>query len=66
MFYNFDNLLLLGRVLSGEGGEIILKECNRVLVQEYPTVASEVEIILPDEKTRKVGQAFAAASLPEI
>ncbi|MBQ8994794.1 MAG: ROK family protein [Oscillospiraceae bacterium] len=66
MFYHFDNLMLLGRVLSGEGGEIILNECKRILREEYPDISSEVNLILPDEKMRKVGQAYAAASLPEI
>ena len=66
MFYHFDNLMLLGRVLSGEGGEIILKECKRILDEEYPEIAENVKLILPDEKTRKVGQAYAAASLPAI
>ncbi|MBR0341074.1 MAG: ROK family protein [Oscillospiraceae bacterium] len=66
MFYHFDHLMLLGRVLSGEGGEIILNECRRILKEEYPEIAENVNLILPDEKTRKVGQAYAAASLPSI
>ena len=66
MFYHFDNLMLLGRVLSGEGGEIILRECRRILQEEYPGIADSVRLILPDEKTRKIGQAYAAASLPDI
>ena len=66
MFYHFDNLMLLGRVLSGEGGEIILKECIRILEEEYPEIAETVHLILPDEKTRKIGQAYAAASLPAV
>ena len=66
MFYHFDHLMLLGRVLSGEGGEIILSECRRILDDEYPDIAENVNLILPDEKTRKVGQAYAAASLPSI
>ena len=66
MFYNLDHLMLLGRVLSGEGGEIILKECKRILSEEYPDIAENIDLILPDEKTRKIGQAYAAASLPAI
>ena len=52
--------------MSGEGGEIILNECRRILKEEYPEIAENVNLILPDEKTRKVGQAYAAASLPSI
>jgi len=61
--YKADCFLLLGRVVSGKGGDIILETANRVLNEEYPDIP--VEIMLPDEKTRRLGQAVAAASLPE-
>jgi len=62
--YGMDTILLLGRVMSGEGGNIIAKEARALLRDEYPEV--RVELILPDEKIRRVGQSVAAASLPEI
>jgi len=61
--YKADCFLLLGRVVSGKGGEIILETANKVLKEEYPELS--VEIMLPDEKTRRMGQSVAAASLPE-
>ena len=61
--YKADSFLLLGRVVSGKGGDIILETANRVLQEEYPEIP--VEIMLPDEKTRRMGQSVAAASLPE-
>jgi predicted NBD/HSP70 family sugar kinase len=64
--YGFRNVLLLGRVMSGPGGQIILETALRVLDEEYPRVAAAVNVTLPDEKTRRIGQSVAAASLPEI
>ena len=65
-FYNIEHLMLLGRVMSGKGGDLILSTCNAVLADEFPAIAAKVEVMLPDEKTRRVGQSAAAASLPEI
>lgn len=64
-YYDLKNVLILGRVASGEGGEIMIRECNRVLADEYPEFASQLKVMLPDEKMRRVGQSVAAASLPE-
>ena len=64
-FYGFKHILLLGRVMSGKGGDIILAEAKRVLAEEYPDVAGKINPTLPDEKSRRVGQSVAAASLPE-
>jgi hypothetical protein len=58
--------MLLGRVMSGKGGDTILATCREVLEKEYPEVAGKVNVMLPDEKTRRVGQSAAAASLPEL
>ena len=63
-FYNIEHLMLLGRVMSGKGGDLILSTCNAVLKDEYPQLFAKVEVMLPDEKTRRVGQSAAAASLP--
>lgn len=65
-FYSLRHLIVLGRVASGLGGEIIVEECRRVLREEYPELAQNIEVSLPDEKMRRVGQSVAAASLPEI
>ncbi len=62
--YGCRHVLLLGRVMSGKGGDLILSECLRVLSDEYPECP--VQPSLPDEKTRRVGQSAAAASLPEV
>ncbi|MEG0771498.1 MAG: ROK family protein [Clostridia bacterium] len=64
--YDIKHILLLGRVTSGEGGNIIIDTAKRVLNEDYPEVASKINLQLPDEKSRRVGQSVAAASLPEI
>ena len=65
-FYDLEYLMLLGRVMSGKGGDTILRVCNQVLADEYPDLAAKCTVTLPDEKMRRVGQSVAAASLPEI
>ena len=62
--YAFDTVLLLGRVMSGKGGDVLLDTCRAVLKDEYP--ALKLQLALPDEKFRRVGQSAVAASLPEI
>ena len=37
-----------------------------VLERDYPDLAGKIELHLPDEKSRRVGQAVAAASLPKL
>ena len=63
-FYDLEHLMLLGRVMSGKGGDTILQTCQAVLADEFPALGRKVEVMLPDEKTRRVGQSVAAASLP--
>jgi predicted NBD/HSP70 family sugar kinase len=65
-FYDFDHLLILGRVTSGQGGEIILDGAKKILRSEYPALAEKVNVFMPDEKARRVGQSVAAASLPQL
>lgn len=62
--YGADVILLLGRVMSGKGGNIIFEVANKVLREEYPEIS--IELLLPDEHTRRLGQSVVAASLPEI
>ncbi len=65
-FYEIETLLVLGRVASGDGGDLLISECNRILEEEYPELAAKINVTLPDEKMRRVGQSVAAASLPEL
>jgi len=63
--YDLKYLLVLGRVASGTGGDLLIAECNRILQEEYPGLYEKITVMLPDEKARRVGQSIAAASLPE-
>ena len=65
-FYDLDYIMLMGRVMSGKGGDTILRVTNEILADEYPELAAKCCVTLPDEKMRRVGQAVAAASLPEL
>jgi len=65
-FYTLQHVLILGRVTSGEGGNIILSCAQEVLRNEFPELSAKVALHLPDESSRRVGQAVAAASLPVI
>ncbi len=64
-FYDIKYLLLLGRVTSGEGGDIVVAKANEVVKALFPEYA-DAQIMMPDEKARRVGQSIAAASLPKI
>ena len=64
--YGYKHVLLLGRVMSGKGGDLLLETCKKVLADEYPEVNAAINLALPDEKFRRVGQSMAAASLPEL
>jgi len=65
-FYDIEKLLILGRVTSGKGGDIILARAAEVLKSQFPEYADKIEFRIPDEKSRRHGQAVAAASLPVI
>ncbi len=65
-FYEIKHALILGRVTSGEGGDIILENAIKVLNVEFPELAKKISVTLPDEKSKRVGQSIAAASLPKI
>ncbi len=64
-FYGFEYVLLLGRVMSGKGGDLLLETYKKVMADEYPELADKIHVALPDEKFRRVGQSAIAASLPE-
>lgn len=65
-FYDIRHMLLLGRVLTGKGAEIIVTKAEEVLRDEFPELAKTVTLSTPDEKMKRHGQAIAAASLPEL
>jgi predicted NBD/HSP70 family sugar kinase len=65
-FYDIKHVLILGRCTSGRGGDLILEGAKGVLQAEFPELSERVHIQLPDEKSRRVGQSIAAASLPVI
>jgi predicted NBD/HSP70 family sugar kinase len=64
-FYDFRQVLVLGRVLTGAGGDLLIQRARQVLEQMDPALAARIELSAPDEQSRRVGQAVAAASLPE-
>ena len=65
-FYEIRKMLLLGRVTSGQGGTVIIEQAREVLATEFPELAQQIEIVTPNEKDKRHGQAVAAASLPMI
>lgn len=65
-FYDFQHVLILGRCTSGLGGELILEQARQVMRTEFPAFWERITLQLPDEKSRRVGQSVAAASLPTV
>ncbi len=65
-FYDIKHVLIMGRVTSGEGGSLILSRAQEVLDTEFPELSKKVELHIPDESSRRVGQSVAAASLPKL
>ena len=65
-FYQIKHVLIMGRVTSGEGGNLVLEYAQKVLDQEFPELSEAMQLHIPDEKSRRVGQSVAAASLPKI
>jgi len=63
-FYDFKHILVLGRVTTGPGGDVILRHAKEVLRVEFPELAGRIAFQVPDEKDKRHGQAIAAASLP--
>ena len=65
-FYDYENMMILGRVTSGLGGSIILETAKSTLKDCYPEWAEKIDIFMPDEKARRLGQSVAAAQIPVI
>jgi uncharacterized protein YdhG (YjbR/CyaY superfamily) len=53
-------------VTTGPGGDILMQRAQHVLAREFPELTDRISLQLPDEKSRRVGQSIAAASLPAI
>ncbi len=66
LYYDIRHVLVLGRVTSGKGGELILEKAHEVLNREFPDLAAKLDVGMPDESNKRVGQSIAAASLPDI
>lgn len=62
-YYDLRHLLLLGRVSSGTGGEIILNVAQQLLKDEFPEL--DITFHIPDETFKRHGQAVIAATLPQ-
>src|SRR5262249_33122623 len=65
-FYDLENVLILGRVTSGLGGDVIIAGAKEVLKAEFPELPRKISFHIPDENDKRHGQAIAAASLPSI
>jgi predicted NBD/HSP70 family sugar kinase len=65
-FYELRHVLVLGRVTSGPGGDLIVQGAREVLAVEFPELASRIAFHVPGEHDKRHGQAIAAASLPAI
>ena len=65
-FFEVRNILILGRVTSGQGGEIIIEQARAVLQEEFPALAATIQLRTPNEQDKRHGQAVAAASLPKL
>ena len=65
-FYDLEHLLLLGRVMTGPGGDVIIDRTRAVLRVEDPDANESITIHSPSEREKRHGQAVAAASLPSL
>ena len=63
-FYDIQCLLIMGRVTSGQGGDVIIDRARSVLADEFPEL--RIDLVVPSEKDKRHGQAVAAASLPPL
>ncbi|MEG1711254.1 MAG: ROK family protein, partial [Clostridia bacterium] len=63
-FYNIKYVLLLGRVLTGLGGDKIKQTATMILNDEFSSY--NIKIMTADEEFKRNGQSIAAASLPIV
>jgi hypothetical protein len=65
-FYDLERVLILGRVTTGPGGDIIVESAKSAVRGDFPELDERITLSLPDEKSRRVGQSISAASLPSL
>jgi predicted NBD/HSP70 family sugar kinase len=65
-YYEFEHLLLLGRVTTGPGGDVVNARAREVIEAEAPGAAATIRFHNVSERDKRHGQAVAAASLPEV
>jgi predicted NBD/HSP70 family sugar kinase len=61
-WYDLQSVLVLGRVTSGAGGDVIVDTAGSIVGDEFPECAG-IRLMTPDEQFKRHGQAIAAASL---
>ena len=64
--YDVENVLLLGRLMSGAGGDVVTESALEALRAEDPTAAERLVFHSVSERDKRHGQAVAAASLPAL
>lgn len=63
MFYKLKKVLFLGRVASGKGGDLVMSVAQNILDTKGD---GSIRIVLPDEKSRRLGQSYTAAGLVKL
>ncbi len=61
-FYDYSDMLVLGRVTTGSGGDLLLETAIETVKAEYPDLA-DLKVRMPDEKAKRLGQSVAAAAI---
>ncbi|MFN2351195.1 MAG: ROK family protein, partial [Kiritimatiellia bacterium] len=52
-FYDVEHILMLGRVTSGRGGDIVREQAHQVLQTEFPELSDRIKLAVPDEASRR-------------
>ena len=65
-FYAIEHLLLLGRVMTGRGGDLVTDGATDVLRAEDAPTAERIAFHTVSERDKRHGQAVAAAGLPAL
>lgn len=63
-FYDINTLIIMGRVTSGTGGDLLMSKAREIMQKEFPELHEKITLTAPSEKMKRHGQAIAAASLP--
>mmetsp|Transcript_13318 Transcript_13318/g.39682 ORF Transcript_13318/g.39682 Transcript_13318/m.39682 type:complete len:488 (+) Transcript_13318:87-1550(+) len=64
-YLDIKRVLILGRVTSGTGGDVMMEMAKKVLDVDFPHL-SNITFHTPTEHMKRVGQCIAAAALPEL